>query len=253
MKCLIENLKGKVAVVTGASSGIGESLTKMLAQKNVKVYAVARRKDRLANLASTNKNIIPVVQDVTKELTALKEIIKDKKIDILVNNAGGALGKDPIQDAPKDKWLGMIERNVTGLIEISQLIIPKMIKQGSGDVINVGSIAGLQPYSGGAVYCGSKAMVRFMSEAWQQDLIGKGIRVMIINPGLVETEFSIVRFDGDKEAADKVYENMDPLTAEDVAQNIVWMLAQPKHVNLMSVTIMPTHQPSATMVWRERR
>ncbi|MBU0504664.1 SDR family NAD(P)-dependent oxidoreductase [bacterium] len=250
MKCIIENLKGKVAVVTGASSGIGESLTRMLAENNVKVFAVARRKDRLDKLAAVSTNIIPIVQDVTKELKALEDAIKNERIDILVNNAGGALGKDSIQDAPKEKWLGMIERNVTGLIEVSQLIIPKMIKQGSGDVINVGSIAGLQPYSGGSVYCGSKAMVRFMSEAWQQDLIGKGIRVMIINPGLVETEFSIVRFDGDKEAAAKVYENMEPLRAEDVAQNIVWMLAQPKHVNLMSVTIMPTHQASATMVWR---
>lgn len=244
-------LKSKVAVVTGASSGIGREVSLSLAQSGATVYAVARRFERLTELQKQYPHhIIPVAQDVTAPLTALNQALGDSRIDILVNNAGGALGRESIEDCPEENWHGMIAKNLTSLIAITQLVLPKMLEQKSGDILNVGSIAGLQTYPQGSVYCAVKSAVVALTEAWQQDLLGKGIRVMGIHPGLAETEFSITRFKGDEEKAKKVYEGMTPLTAKDIAESIMWMLVRPRHVNIPSLTILPTHQATASLVWR---
>lgn len=243
---------GKTAIVTGASSGIGLEVATRLAASGATVYAVARRADRLQNLAkSFPKNIIAVTQDVTEPLTELTHAIAQTNIDILINNAGGALGRDAIQDCPPEKWQEMITKNLSSVIAVTQLVLQKMLAQSSGDILNVGSIAGLQPYGNGSVYCAVKAGVVSLTEAWQQDLLGKGIRVMAVHPGLVETEFSLVRFAGDAKKAKAVYKGLTPLSAADVAETIVWMLTRPRHVNVPSLTLLPTAQASATQIWRE--
>lgn len=241
---------GKTAVVTGASSGIGQALAKMLAQSGAKVFAVARREDRLKALSTEFPNIVPVMQDITQPLDNLAAAIEGQSIDVLFNNAGGALGREPIQEYNPQKWQGMIDMNVSGLIAVTQLILPRMIAAGTGDVMNVGSISAYQVYGGGSVYCATKFAVRALTEAWQQDVIGTGVRIMGIHPGLVDTEFSKVRFDGNQNKADAVYENMTPLSAEDVAESALWMLSRPRHVNLSSVMILPTDQASTFHVHR---
>ena len=246
------SFSGKTAIVTGASSGIGFEVATRLAAEDATVYAVARRTDRLQALVKDfPKNIIAVTQDVTMPLTELSKAVAGRRIDILVNNAGGALGRDAIQDCPPERWQGMIAKNLTSLIAVTQLVLPQMIAQGAGDILNVGSIAALQPYGNGSVYCAVKAGVASLTEAWQQDLLGKGIRVMAVHPGLVETEFSLMRFAGDAEKAKAVYAGLTPLCAADVAETMVWMLARPKHVNMSSVTLLPTAQASATQIWRQ--
>lgn len=248
----IQNLSQKTAIVTGASSGIGAATTRLLASLGCSVLAVARREERLQSMKNEFPDLItPVVQDVTKDLNTLEAAIQNLKIDILVNNAGGALGREAIQDCPREKWQGMIDMNVKGLIQVTQLVLPKMLEQKSGDIVNLGSIAGQESYGGGSIYCATKFAVKAMTQAWQEDVLGKGIRVMAIHPGLVETEFSLVRFSGDEDQAKQVYQGMTPLYAEDIAQSIVWMLSQPKHVNIPSLTILPTHQASAKAIYRE--
>ncbi len=248
---MTKSFHNKTAVVTGASSGIGAAVASVLAKNGARVFAVARRGERLQALAEQNAAIIPVVQDVTQDLQPLQAVLQNAKIDILVNNAGAALGRDAIQDCPREKWQGMIDKNLTSLIAVTQLILPQMLAQKSGDILNVSSIAGLQTYPNGSVYCAVKHAVTALTEAWQQDLLGKGLRVMAIHPGLTQTEFSVVRFAGDTQKADAVYEGYTPLTASDVADSMLWMLAQPRHVNLAAVTILPTHQASATLVYRK--
>ena len=243
--------KNKTAIVTGASSGIGLETARLLAQKGASVLAVARRQERLKELSAESKNITPVVLDVTGDLSVLDSFLKERKIDILVNNAGGALGKEPITEAPKQKWDTMIDTNVKALIAMTQNVLPSLLKNGGGDIVNLGSIAAYEYYGGGAQYAATKAAVRALTEAWRHDLIGKNIRVMGIHPGMVDTEFSLVRFGGDQKMADKVYQGMTPLTGKDIAEAIVWMLSCPRHVNVQSVVIMPTEQANVWNVHRD--
>lgn len=240
----------KTAVVTGASSGIGLAGALDLARRGCRVFAVARRADRLAALAGRDKSIIPVVQDVTKPLDALSEAIGSEKIDVLVNNAGLAWGRDKLQDMPRERWETMLDVNVKGLIAVTQLILPRMIAAKEGDIVNVGSIAGYESYEGGSGYCASKAAVRAITESLRHDTLGTGVRVMGIHPGMVETEFSLVRFDGDAAKSKKVYEGMTPLAAEDVADAIVWALSRPRHVNIDSLVILASDQAGATRAFR---
>lgn len=249
---MTQTFTGKTAIVTGASSGIGLEVATQLASSGATVYAVARRFERLQALVKDFPNqVIAVTQDVTAPLTELQKAIAGRRIDILVNNAGGALGRDSIEDCAPEKWQGMIDKNLTSLIAVTQLVLPQMLTQASGDILNVGSIAGLETYAQGSVYCAVKAGVVALTDAWQKDLLGKGIRVMAVHPGLVETEFSVVRFAGDVEKAKAVYAGMQPLTAVDVADTIVWMLSRPKHVNVPSLTLLPTAQAGASMVHRK--
>lgn len=244
--------QNKTAIVTGASSGIGYETALLLAKKGAHVIAVARREDRLRDLASQEKNITPVVLDVTDDLSALDVFLQNKKIDILVNNAGLAWGKEPIMEAPRQKWETMIDTNIKALIAMTQKILPFFLKNGGGDIVNIGSIAAYEYYGGGAQYAATKAAVRALTESWRHDLIGKNIRVMGIHPGMVDTEFSLVRFDGDKAKADQVYSGMTPLTGKDIAEAIVWSLSCPRHVNIQSMVIMPTEQANVWNVHRNR-
>lgn len=243
-------LKNKTAIVTGASSGIGFSTARLLAQKGATVIAVARREDRLQELADQSKNIIPVVLDVTGDLSDLDLFLQDRKIDILVNNAGLAWGKESITEAPRQKWETMIDTNIKALIAMTQKVLPSLLKNGGGDIVNIGSIAAYEYYGGGAQYAATKAAVRALTESWRHDLLGKNMRVMGIHPGMVDTEFSLVRFDGNKNQADHVYRGMTPLTGNDVAEAIVWMLSCPRHVNVQSLVIMPTEQANVWNVFR---
>lgn len=240
----------KIAIVTGASSGIGYETALLLAQNGCHVIAVARRGDRLQNLVTQEKNITPVILDVTGDLSALDTVLQNKKIDILVNNAGLAWGKESIVEAPRQKWETMIDTNIKALIAMTQKILPIFLKNGGGDIVNIGSIAAYEYYGGGAQYAATKAAVRALTESWRHDLLGKNIRVIGIHPGMVDTEFSLVRFDGDKTKADQVYSGMMPLAAKDIAEAIVWSLACPRHVNIQSMVIMPTQQAN---VWNIHR
>lgn len=242
---------GKTAIVTGASSGIGRATALMLAKKGAHVFAVARREARLLELARENTNLTAVVQDVCQPLTKLESAIGNQKIDILVNAAGLAWGREAIHEMPRQKWETMLDVNVKGLLAVTQLILPKMITAGSGDVVNIGSIAGYEAYAGGAGYCASKFAVRAITESMRHDLLGKGVRVVGIHPGMVETEFSLVRFDGDVDKAKKVYDGMRPLTAEDIAETVLWTLSRPRHVNIDSLVILSSDQAGATRVHRQ--
>jgi serine 3-dehydrogenase len=192
--------------------------------------------------------------DVT-EPAAVRQALEDlptawRDIDVLVNNAGKALGRSPFHEADLSDMDGMLDVNVRGLIHVSRAVIPGMVELGSGHVINIGSVAGKWTYPGGTAYCATKAAVAALTEGMKMDLHGTGVRVTTVDPGLVETEFSLVRFHGDAQAAEKVYQNIDPLTAEDVAETVLFCASRPAHVNINQVVMMCTDQSSSTMVHR---
>ena len=243
-------LKDKLCLVTGASAGIGVACARLLAQAGARVVAVARRKERLQKLASEFPNIEICALDITRDLSPLRKILSDRPVDVLVNNAGLAFGRETIDQTSRDDWEVMIDTNIKALVSTTQLVLPQMIQAGSGDIVNLGSIAGFRVYPGGSVYCATKFAVAGLTEAWRYDLMGKGIRVIGIHPGMVNSEFSEVRFKGDKEKAKKVYEGFDPLTPEDVAESILWVLSRPRHVNIQSLVIMPTAQAGVGAVHR---
>lgn len=242
---------GKTAVVTGASSGFGFEVALQLAREGAKVFACARREDRLNDLKSKHAGIVPVVMDVCGDLMPLQQIVANQPIDMLINNAGLAWGKESVEEAPRQKWETMIDTNVKALIAVTQFVLPGMIQRKTGDIVNVGSIAGYEFYAGGAAYCASKAAVVALTKAWRDDLCGQGIRVMGIHPGAAETEFSLVRFDGDKTKAQAVYQGMQPLTAVDIANAILWSLSCPRHMNVESMVILPTAQANVFHVHRD--
>ncbi|PIR21667.1 MAG: NAD(P)-dependent oxidoreductase, partial [Deltaproteobacteria bacterium CG11_big_fil_rev_8_21_14_0_20_45_16] len=196
------------------------------------------------------KNIVPLGLDLRKELSRLSECVDLKSIGVLINNAGLARGTAAIDKTSKEDWLEMYETNVLSLIEITQMLLPSMIERKAGDIVNIGSVAGYQTYPGGSIYASTKFCVRALTESWRKDLLGKGIRVIGIHPGMVETEFSKVRFRGDEEKAAAVYKGMRPLTAQDVARSMAWSLELPRHINIESMLLMPTDQAAAGMVAR---
>lgn len=234
-------------MVTGASSGFGLATAKAFAQKGHKVIAAARRKDRLEALQQEFGDQIYVMPlDVTSEEQIEKAIdaLPDQfsKIDLLVNNAGLALGLEPAHKVDLDDWHQMVDTNIKGLYLMTRKLLPNMVSLKSGHIINIGSIAGNYAYPGGNAYGATKAFVKQFSRNLRADLLGTQIRVTNIEPGLAETEFSLVRFHGDKTKADKVYENTQALTAEDIAEAVVWAFEQPQHVNINSIELMPTSQ-----------
>ena len=244
-----------IVVVTGASVGFGREIAKIFARANHKIIAIARREAKLKELQDElgRDNCEIIVQDIC-DYEAVKRALENlpdfQKIDILINNAGLALGLSSADKAELGDWERMIDVNITSLVRLTHLILPQMVKNGSGHIINIGSIAGSYPYPGGNVYGASKAFVKQFSLNLRADLFDKGIRVSNVEPGLCGgSEFSLVRFKGDESKANAVYENTEPLMPKDIAEIVFWIAQQPKHININRIEIMPTIQaPSALSV-----
>jgi NADP-dependent 3-hydroxy acid dehydrogenase YdfG len=245
----------KTAFITGATSGIGMATAKLFAKNGVKLVLCGRRKDRLKKLSealSASTEVFTLSFDIRNKeevFSAIQSLPKDfSKIDILINNAGNAHGMDTIDEGNTDDWEAMLDINVKGLLYVSKAIIPKMIEQKSGHIINIGSTAGKEVYPKGNVYCASKHAVDAINQGMRIDLNGKGIKVGAINPGLVETEFGEVRFKGDSSRAEKVYQGYTPLKPEDIAEIIWFAVTRPAHVNIADLTVMCLDQASSTIV-----
>ena len=241
------DMNGRVALVTGASAGFGAATAEALLAAGARVIATARRADRLEALASRHAGRVhPLLLDV-RDRAAVESAIRGlsqgwAEIDVLVNNAGLALGLEPAQRASLDEWETMIATNCTGLVTVTRAVLPGMVERNRGHVVNLGSVAGSYPYPGGNVYGATKAFVRQFSLNLRSDLLGTAVRVTSVEPGMAETEFSLVRFGGDASRARKVYEGVSPLTGEDVADAIVWAVTRPPHVNVNAVELMPVQQ-----------
>ncbi len=239
-----------IVFVTGASSGFGAAVARRFAAAGARVVAAARRADRLKDLAAElGPRLLPVTLDV-RDRAAVADVVaalpgEFARIDVLVNNAGLALGLGPAQDADLDDWDQMIDPNCKGLVYCTRAILPGMVARGRGHVINLGSVAGSYPYPGGNVYGGTKAFVHQFSLNLRSDLHGTGVRVTCVEPGMADTEFSTVRFGGDKTKADAVYSGMQPMTADDIAEAIYWATALPQHVNVNTIELMATAQSFA--------
>jgi 3-hydroxy acid dehydrogenase / malonic semialdehyde reductase len=250
-------LKDKIVLITGASSGIGRSCAESFAKSGAKLILLARRMDRLDELESNIKrdykiDVLCLKCDV-RDLKEVEKVINNlpnewKEIDILINNAGLSRGLEKIQDGYFEKWEEMIDTNIKGLLYVTRLVLPQMIERKSGLIINIASIAGIQAYVGGNVYSASKCAVRMLSQSMQLDLNGTGVRVTNIDPGMVETEFSMVRFSGDAERAAQVYKGFTPLKPEDVAEVALFCATRPDHVSIHDVLVMAKDQASASMV-----
>jgi NADP-dependent 3-hydroxy acid dehydrogenase YdfG len=239
----------KTAVVTGASSGIGEATARQLAGAGFIVVVAARRFDRIEKLAREIGGTA-ITLDVASAESVLAFAEQIDRVNVLVNCAGGAVGLTPIESAVDDDWITMFETNVLGLMRVTRALLPKLIASGDGHIVNLGSVAGLEAYPGGAGYTSAKHGVVAISQTLRQELIGKPVRVTEIDPGLVETEFSVVRFGGDVKRAADVYCGMTPLTADDVADAVVWCVTRPAHVNIDQIVIKPIAQVSSQVVSR---
>lgn len=253
-------MKNKIVFISGANSGIGKACAEKFAENGAKLILCSRDIEKLIKAAeSINKKydteILTYqldVRDREKVATVIGELPKKwQKIDVLINNAGGALGMEKFQDGSVDDWDEMIDSNVKGLLYLSRNIVPLMIKNKKGHVINIGSIAGVAAYPYGAVYCGVKAAVRLISDGLRMDTVDTPVRVTNVQPGMVETNFSVVRFHGDKERAEKVYQGLKPLTAEDIADIVFFSASLPEHVQICEVTVTPNSQASATVVHKK--
>jgi NADP-dependent 3-hydroxy acid dehydrogenase YdfG len=245
------------ALITGSTSGIGEATARLLAQHSISLILCGRRQERLdtlkAELAAKTRvyTLCFDVQDKKATETAINTLPEDfKQVDILINNAGNAFGLAPIHEGNTEDWDKMIDTNVKGLLYLTRLITPQMVARKKGQIINLSSIAGKDVYPNGNVYNASKFAVDALTKGMLMDLNPYGIKVSSVNPGAVETEFSMVRFNGDAERAKKVYEGFKPLTAEDIANTIWFLINQPPHVNISDVTIMPVAQASAMVLNR---
>src|SRR5215467_7649985 len=239
-----------IVFVTGASSGFGAAAARRFAAAGSRVVAAARRADRLNSLATElGDSVLTVTLDVQDRAAVAAAVAllppEFAEIDVLVNNAGLALGLGPAQSADLDDWDQMIDTNCKGLVYCARAILPGMVDRGRGHVINLGSVAGSYPYPGGNVYGGSKAFVHQFSLNLRSDLHGTGVRVTCVEPGMADTEFSTVRFGGDKEQADAVYAGMQPMTSGDIAEAIYWAATQPRHVNVNRIELMATAQSFA--------
>lgn len=240
----------RVAVVTGASSGIGAAAAKALARAGFSVVIGARRRDRLAAVAAeVGAQALPL--DVTDPASVADFAdALPPTVHLLVNNAGGALGLEPIAETDEEKWLWMYQANVLGTLRMTQALLPRLLASGDGHVVNVGSIAGFETYANGAGYTGAKHALRAFTRTLRLELLGKPVRVTEVDPGLVETEFSRVRFAGDEARAAGVYRGLTPLSADDVADCIVWAATRPAHVNVDEIVVRPRDQATAQLVHR---
>lgn len=248
----------RTVLITGATAGIGEATARLLASNNFRIILCGRRAERLKQLQqelSAMSEVTTLTFDIRnrKEVSSALQSLPEawKKVDVLINNAGGAHGLDPIQTGNIDDWEAMIDANVKGLLYVSREILPGMVQRQSGHVINIGSIAGREVYAGGNVYCASKFAVDALSRGMRIDLNTAGIKVTQVNPGLVETEFSLVRFKGDENRAATPYKGLMPLTGEDIADSILYVLTRPPHVVIADLVLFPVAQASATVVKRD--
>lgn len=247
--------KTKTVLVTGATSGIGEALANQLScEEGYRLILCGRRAERLGRGMKEGVKWTPLSFDV-RDRSAVEAAIQSlpegfQEIDVLVNNAGNAHGLDPIDKGSVEDWEAMIDINLKGLLYLSKIVSQGMVERKRGQIINIGSIAGKEAYPSGNVYCATKAAVDTLTQGMRMDLFEHGIRVAALHPGLTETEFSEVRFKGDKERAGKIYEGLKPLTAEDVANSIAFMIAQPEHINIADLLILPTIQASATRKYK---
>lgn len=248
----------KTVLITGATSGIGLATAKALAGGNYRLILCGRRSERLQELQQElgGPSAVHILVFDVRHRSAVQEALSSlpqefAAIHVLINNAGNAHGLDTIGEGNIDDWDAMLDINVKGLLYVSREIIPQMMKRKSGHIINIGSIAGKEVYPKGNVYCASKHAVDALSQGMLQDLNPYGIRVTAINPGLVETEFSLVRFKGDEERAKGIYQGFQPLSAQDIAEIIVFALNRPAHVNISDLVVLPTAQANATIVKKE--
>ena len=250
----------KIAFITGASSGIGAACARKFAQGGYTLLLNARSVDKLQALQTELETaygidvvLLPFdVRDRKAAEAALKSLPeKYQTIDVLVNNAGLALGVDKEYEGTEDNYDMMIETNITALLMMTRLVVPGMVNRGKGHIINIGSVAGDAAYPGGSVYCATKAAVKVLSDGLRMDLVDTPLRVTNVKPGLVETNFSVTRFAGDKERADKVYQGIKPLTGEDIAEVVYFAASAPEHVQIAEVLVLATHQASGTIVHRK--
>jgi 3-hydroxy acid dehydrogenase / malonic semialdehyde reductase len=253
----MRQFENEKALITGASSGIGRAMAISLAERGTELFLLARREDRLKEVEVMIKTKRPqarihlIVMDVNdKDLQQKISIITNKKIDILINNAGLALGREKVESSKIEDWEKMISTNITANFKMVHTVLPWMLENKGGDIINLCSVAGHYTYPGGAVYCATKHAVNAFTRALREETCGKNIRVMQISPGMVDTEFSTVRFKGDKKSADNVYAKMNPLLSEDIARMMMFMLEQPRHVVIDEIITMPTDQGAPTTVSR---
>ena len=238
-------------LITGASSGIGAACAAAFARAGARLVLCARRRDRLEAIAADLDTEAELLElDVRDRDAVMGSLGNRADIDVLLNNAGLASGFAPLHEGDPDDWDRMIDTNVKGVLNVTRAVVPGMAARGRGHVINLGSIAGAETYPNGAVYCATKAALDRITAGLRMDLLGTGIRVSTVDPGLVETEFSVVRFHGDADRAAQVYEGMTPLTPDDIADAVVWVADQPPHVQIAQVVMMPTDQASATRVAR---
>jgi 3-hydroxy acid dehydrogenase/malonic semialdehyde reductase len=243
----MSDLHQKIALVTGATSGIGAACVDAFVGAGARVVAAGRRAERLAALAGRHAGRVhPLVLDV-RDRSAVEAAVAGlpagwAEVDVLVNDAGLALGVEPAQRASLDEWETMIDTNCAGLVIVTRTVLPGMVARGRGHVVNVGSVAGTYPYPGGNVYGATKAFVRQFTLNLRADLLGTPVRATSIEPGMAETEFSVVRFGGDAERANQVYQGVQPLSAADIADTILWCVTRPAHVNVNTLELMPVQQ-----------
>lgn len=254
------SLKDKVVFITGASSGIGRSCARAFVLQDAKLILAARRRKRLDDLAAELKeklrSQVHVLELDVRNQLAVERTVKSlpeewAPVEVLVNNAGLSRGLDKLHEGKLEDWEEMIDTNIKGLLYVSRAVIPGMVRRGRGHIINIGSIAGHEVYPAGNVYCATKFAVKALSRALRLDLSGTGLRVSSVDPGLVETEFSIVRFRGDGERAGKIYQGLTPLTPDDIADAVVYCATRPPHVNVSEMIVMPTAQASTALVHRK--
>lgn len=247
----------RIVLITGATSGIGEATARLLASNGFKLILCGRRKDRLQKLAKelmTQTEVTTLSFEVRNQKEVAASIatlpVEWKEIDVLINNAGNAHGMDPIQTGSVDDWDAMIDINVKGLLYVTKEVLPVMVKRNAGHIINIGSIAGKEVYANGNVYCASKFAVDALTKGMRIDLNAHRVKVTSIQPGMVETEFSLVRFKGDEARASNVYKGLEALQGQDIADLILFTLTRPPHVVIADLVVLPTAQASATVVKR---
>ncbi len=251
---------GKIALITGASSGIGKACAEVFAREGFDLILTARRLENLEILAAELKGAFNVnIKTIQMDVQSREDVQKGwgglseewQEVDILINNAGLSQGLDPIFSGDLEDWDRMIDTNIKGLLYVSRIVLPQMKERKSGHVINIGSIAGKEVYPNGNVYCATKHAVDALNKAMRIDLLPYGVKVSALHPGAVETEFSIVRFKGDEQRADKVYEGFEPLYAQDIAEAAWFVISRPAHVNINEMLIMPTAQANGTLIHKQ--
>lgn len=256
----MERLRDRVVFITGASSGIGAACARAFAREGSRLLLAARRRTRLEEMAADLRRAgavdVKCLELDVRVCQAVRDAVAElpdewKGIEVLVNNAGLSRGLDKLHEAEISDQEEMIDTNVKGVIYVDRAVVPLMVARKRGTIVHIGSIAGRQVYPGGNVYCATKHAVRALTDGLRLDLLGSGVRVCSVDPGLVETEFSLVRFHGDESQAKGVYKGMHPLAGEDVADAVVWAASRPDHVTIADMTVFPTAQGSATHVHRE--